>query len=244
MSSGSKGSNRGKIDTQSDIGKEGITITMKTDMELRKDVENELKWTPGLNSAAIGVSVKDGVVMLAGHVDSWIEKRSAENAAKRVSGVQAVAQEIEVRVPKASERSDEDIAQAAEKALAWRFWVPNERIKVIVDRGWITLEGQVDRYYQKESAENAVGHMRGIRGVTNQIIVKPELSPIEVKSEIEAALKRSAAIDAEQIKVTATGSKVILVGTVHSWDEREQAEMAAWSAPGVSEVVNHLKVWP
>ena len=217
---------------------------MKTDVELRKDVETELKWTPGLNSAAIGVSVKDGVVMLAGHVDSWIEKRSAENAAKRVSGVQAVAEEIEVRVPEDSKRSDEDIAQAAEKALAWRLWVPKDSIKVMVDHGWITLEGQVHWQYQKESAEKAVNHMRGVRGVTNQIILKPEVSPTEVKTKIEAAIRRSAAIDAERIKVTATGSKVTLTGTVRSWNERDEAAMAAYSAPGVFQVVNDLKVEP
>jgi len=215
---------------------------MKTDMELRKDVEKELKWTPGLNSAAIGVSVKDGVVMLAGHVDSWIEKRSAENAAKRVSGVQAVAEEIEVRVPDDSQRTDEDIARAAEKALAWRFWVPKDRIKVIVDHGWVTLEGEVDRHFQKESAEDAVFFMIGVTGVTNHITVKPKVAPTEVKTKIEAAFNRSAAIDAQRIKVTATGSKVTLNGTVRSWHEQEQAERTAWSAPGVSEVVNNLKV--
>jgi len=215
---------------------------MKTDMELRKNVENELKWVPGLNSTAIGVSVKDGVVMLAGHVDSWIEKRSAENAAKRVSGVQAVAEEIEVRVPEDSQRTDEDIARAAEKALAWRFWVPKDRIKAIVDHGWVTLEGEVDRHFQKESAEDAVFFMIGVTGVTNHITVKPKVAPTEVKTKIEAAFNRSAAIDAQRIKVTATGSKVTLNGTVRSWHEREQAERTAWSAPGVSEVVNNLKV--
>jgi osmotically-inducible protein OsmY len=153
-----------------------------------------------------------------------------------------VAEEIEIRLPGSSERTDPDIARAAENALAWDVWVPKDRIKVIVERGWVTLEGEVDWLYQKGGAENAVRHLTGVRGVTNQITIKPRVTPGEIRKKIEAAFERNANLDAKNVKVSTYGSKVTLSGSVHSWVEREQAELAAWAAPGVSHVENNVVI--
>jgi len=211
-------------------------------MELEKDVENELKWMPGLNSAAIGVSVKDGVVMLAGHVDSWIEKRSAENAAKRLSGVKAVANEIEVRLPDNNVRTDEDIARAALLALAWDTFVPHDRIKLTVENGQIILEGEVEWLWHKKAAENAVSQLTGVKGIINKITVKARVTPGDIQKMIEESFERNAQLDAKRITVSFYEGKVTLRGAVGSLAEREEAERAAWSAPGVSEVVNDIAV--
>jgi osmotically-inducible protein OsmY len=215
---------------------------MKTDSELRRDVERELEWDPSIDARNIGVAVKNGVVTLTGYVSSYADKWRAERIAKRVAGVSAIANEIEVKL--STERTDPDIAEAARAALKSDSRLPADRIKVIVERGWVTLEGTVDYYYQKSAAESDVRYIAGVRGVTNAIVVTPKVSPTDIRTKIEEALKRSAQLDASRISVETEGSKVILSGTVRSWAEREEAEMAAWAAPGVTEVENRIKVAP
>ena len=212
------------------------------DLELKKSVESELNFEPSINAAEIGVAVKNGVVTLSGRVPSYWEKVSAERAAARVSGVKAVANELEVRLPGSSERTDEDIAQAAVDTLRWSVLVPQDRIKVKVSKGWITLEGKVDWQYQKSAAEKAVRKLYGVLGVSNLIEVKPQVSKAEVKTSIEAALKRLAEVDANRIRVDTEDGKVVLSGSVRSWFEREEAERAAWAAPGVRSVEDRIAI--
>jgi len=215
---------------------------MKKDIDLKKDVEMELQWEPSVNAAEIGVAVKDGVVTLAGYVDSYAEKWAADRAAKRVSGIKAVAEEIKVRLRGISERTDEDIARAAANALEWHIYVPHDRIKVTVQNAWVTLEGEVDWLFKKNAAEDAVRHLTGVRGVANQITIKPQVTPGEIQKKIEAAFQRHANFDAKKVQVSAYGDKIILSGTVRSWAEREDAELAAWAAPGVSNVENNIVI--
>ena len=212
------------------------------DLELKKAVESELNFEPSINAAEIGVAVKNGVVTLSGRVPSYWEKIAAERAAARVAGVKAVANELEVRLPGSSERTDEDIARAAVDTLKWNVLVPADRIKVKVSKGWVTLEGTVDWQYQKSAAEKTVRKLTGVVGVTNLIEVKPSVSKAEVKSAIEAALKRLAEVDANRIQVETDDGKVILSGTVRSWFAREEAERAAWAAPGVRAVEDHIAI--
>jgi len=212
------------------------------DLELKKNVETELNYEPSINPAEIGVAAKDGIVTLTGRVQSYWEKVAAERAATRVDGVKAVVNELTVRLPYSSERTDEDIAQAALNSLKWSVLIPADSIKVKVSKGWVTLEGTVDWQFQKIAAEKAVRKLYGVIGVTNSVEVKSQASKAEVKSEIESALRRSAELDAKRIKVEVDGDKVTLRGTVHSYFEREEAERAAWRAPGVRSVDNRIVV--
>jgi osmotically-inducible protein OsmY len=206
--------------------------------------ESELKWEPSINAAAIGVAVKNGIVTLTGHVSSWGEKYAAEKAAKRVYGVQAVVNDIVVKLPDSSKRTDEDVAAECLNVLKTHSGLPVDRIKLVVEQGRVTLEGEVDWQYQKIAIENAIRHVTGVTAVINNITVKPKVTATDVKQRIEEALKRNAEIDARRIIVEAQDGKVILRGSVRTWIERKEAEQAAWSAPGVTSVENNIVVVP
>jgi osmotically-inducible protein OsmY len=217
---------------------------MKSDSEIERDVRDELKWDPDLDASDIAVSVKDGVVTLAGFTKSYTDRLEAELAAKRVAGVRAVANDIEVRLPAIDQRPDPDIARDAVSALKAELPISHDRIEVIVKDGWVTLEGAVEWQYQKTTAENAVRKVKGVKGVTNVVTVKPKVQPSELQHKIMEAFKRNAEVDANRITVEANGSEVILKGTVRSWIEREEAERVAWSAPGVTKVEDRIVVSP
>lgn len=216
----------------------------RDDFGIQQDVLEELDWEPIINAAGIGVTVKDGVVTLTGSVDSYAEKREAERVALRLKGVTAVANELEVSVKTAGRRSDADIAWAAVNAIKWNVFVPDEMIKVKVEDAWVTLQGEVDWNYQRDRAERAVRPLIGVRGVTNLVKVRPQVSPDDVKGRIRKALDRMALEDAQSITVSVNGSEVTLSGTVRSYGERNEAEKAAWAAPGVTEVHDQIGVKP
>jgi osmotically-inducible protein OsmY len=217
---------------------------MRSDEEIERDVKAELEWDPDLDATDIAVKVKNGVVALTGFVKSYTDKYEAESAAKRVAGVVAVANDLEVRLPSVDERPDPEIARDVVSALKSQLPISWENIKVTVKNGWVTLEGEVEWQYQKTAAENAVRRLKGVRGVINSIALKPHAQPDEIKKKIMEAFKRNAELDANRIMVETNGSEVTLKGTVRSWIEREEAERVAWSAPGVTKVVDQIVVAP
>ena len=222
-----------------------MTTTMtRTDEQIQRDVLEEFKWDARLQPNEIGVAVKDSVVTLTGSVDSYVKKWAAEDAAHRVRGVKAVANEIEVRLPGSAQRTDTDIAAAVTRALEWNAFLPIEKLDVTVSNGWVTLRGEVEWQYQKAEAERQARRTTGVKGVSNLITVRPRLrpSPEEMKSRIEEALIRSAETVADRISVEVQGDTVILRGTVRSYSEKREAERVAWSAPGVASVDNRIVV--
>jgi osmotically-inducible protein OsmY len=215
-----------------------------TDRDLQEHVQNALDWEPSVDAADIGVSVDNGIVTLRGDVKTYLEKASAERVALGVYGVKAVANDVNVNLSDGQHRTDTEVAQAVVSALKWNTAVPEDKMSVSVSNGWVTLKGHVDWEYQRAAAENTVRYLIGVRGVTNTIAVQPRLSAIDVKSKIEAALKRSAEVDARRINVAVADGTVTLSGNVHAWFERNEARQAAWAAPGVKEVKDSIAVVP
>ncbi|HEX6063818.1 MAG TPA: BON domain-containing protein [Longimicrobiales bacterium] len=209
--------------------------------ELRHFVQEELNWEPSIDANSIGVEVsEEGVVTLTGHVKSYAEKLNAEKAAKKVRGVVAVANDIGVRL--LGDRDDTVLAEEAARALSLNVSVPDDRIKIVVSNGWLTLEGAVDWEYQRRAAEKSLRELRGIRGLSNYITIAPRVRPVEIKDHIRAAFERNALVDANHVQVKVEDNKVVLTGMVQSWQERTEAERQTWAAPGVTAVENRLTV--
>ena len=217
---------------------------MRTDSEIKKDVEDELRWDPDIDATDIGVAVHNGVATLTGFVRSYMQKTQAERDAKRVAGTLGLANDIEVRLPYINKRPDPEVARDAVMKLQNELPYSSQFIKVTVKDGWLTLEGALEWNYQRERAEKAVRTVRGVVGVANNITLRPRVSASDVKRQIEEALKRSAELDANRITVETSGSKVTLKGTVRSWAERTEAERAAWQAPGVTAVDDQISINP
>lgn len=213
-----------------------------TDLTLRENVLSELEFEPSVNAAHIGVAVEKGVVTLSGHVGSYAEKLAAERVVQRVKGVRAIAQEIEVRLPSDKKTNDDEIAQRALSVIAWDTTIPDQKLKIKVQDGWITLSGEVEWYFQRQGTEAAVRKLSGVAGVINLIVVKPRIEAKDVKHRIENALLRNAELEAGQIRVEVSGGRVKLEGKVKAWHERDVAERAAWAVPGVTAVEDHLAI--
>jgi osmotically-inducible protein OsmY len=217
---------------------------MKTDAQLKKDVSNELEWDPSINASQVGVAVKDGVVTLTGHLNTFSEKYAIERTVARISGVKAIAVELDVKLAPDHTRSDTEIAAAADSALKWHVGVPAEHIQIKVEKGWVTLKGEVEWDFQRRNAEKAVRHLVGVVGVSNSVTLKPSITPADVAKRIRDAFARHAEREAKNIDVTITGATVTLRGSVDSLAERGAAFGAAWAAPGIVSVVNELTVRP
>lgn len=213
-----------------------------TDRNLHQAVLDEFEWDPSFNAAHIGVAVEGGIVTLSGHVASYAEKVAAERAAKRVAGVRGVAQEIEVRYPSDKKTADDQIAKRALDMLSWDTTIPEDKISVTVQKGWVTLSGEVNWGYQRIQAENAVRRLSGVTGVTNAIAVTTSARATDVKERIEKALKRNAEVESNRIRVSVTGGKVVLEGNVKAWYERDLVERTAWAAPGVTAVEDRISI--
>lgn len=219
-----------------------MTSELETDEQIQRDVLAELQWDSRVQPNEVGIRVTSAIVTLSGHVDSYYKKWAAEEAALRVRGVGAVANELEVKLPSSSERTDEEIAAAAVRTIESDALLAAKNLQIAVDQGWITVRGEVDWKFQKEDSERVLRRLWGVKGVTNLIAVKTGPAPVELKDKIEQALVRTAQLDARKISVEVQGAKVILEGTVRSWAEREESERAAWLAPGISQVDNRIQV--
>jgi osmotically-inducible protein OsmY len=219
-----------------------IATETRTDALIQSDVMAELKWEPRVKPNEIGVAVKDGVVTLTGWVDSYTKRWAAEEAAHRVRGVKAVANDIEVKLSGSDQKTDADIAAAAVRALEWDAFLSIDKLDVTVSKGWVTLQGEVEWQFQRNEAERVVRRLTGVKGVSNLIVVKPRVTPSDIKKKIEQALIRTAQSDANNITVDVDGTKVTLKGTVRSWAERKEAERQAWAAPGVTSVDNRITI--
>lgn len=215
---------------------------MNEDLQLQQRVIEELEFEPSVSAAHIGVSVRDGVVTLSGHVNSFIEKFAAERAARRVKGVKAVAQEIDIHLPSDKKTGDDEIAARAARILNWDVSIPHERISIKVEHGIVTLSGEVDWHFQRAEAEYDIRKLSGVKGVINDVIVMPKVRSEDVRAKIRAALERNAEVEAGHVTVSVAGSKVTLSGKVNAWTEREAIERAAWSAPGVTQVEDEIEL--